>query len=179
MIFLKNAIQKGMMAVLALGLLGLSGCASYIHMQSNVTDPAIILSSSIADKKWNVVRFESFGPYMYQVYGYVLYDDDVDVKTQSVPLIKLGKMTLKETLQDYDKTRLANNWYWASSPVIREVPRSGKLAALTASDNMLEVNLWEDAAASEKATKTVLILTYRDLRRLDRDGGGGIQESIR
>jgi hypothetical protein len=59
------------------------------------------------------------------------------------------------------------------------VPRSGKLAALTASDNMLEVNLWEDAAASEKATKTVLILTYRDLRRLDRDGGGGIQESIR
>jgi hypothetical protein len=44
---------------------------------------------------------------------------------------------------------------------------------------MLESNLWEDAAASEKAKKTVLILSYRDLRRLDRDGGGGVPEMSR
>jgi hypothetical protein len=179
MIFLKKSMKIGIVAVLVLGLLGLSGCATYTFLQSKVVDPSNILASSIADKKFNVVRFVSFGPHMDQIYGYVLYDDDVDVRTKSAPLAKLGKMSLKETLQDYDNTRLANNWYRASSPVIREVNRSGKLVALTASDNMLESNLWEDTEASVKANKTVLILSYRDLRRLDRDGGGGVPEMSR
>lgn len=162
-----------------MALLVFSGCASYVFLQSKVVDPNEITASSIADKKWNAVRFETFGPYIDQVYGYVLYDDDVDLRTKSAPLVRLEKMTLKEALQDYDRTRLAKGWHRASSPVIREVLRSGKLVALTASDNMIEVNLWEDTEASQQVKKTVLMLSYRDLRRLDKDGGGGVPEMTR
>ncbi len=166
-------------AVAMLVILGLVSCATAVYLQSKVADPSNIVASSMADQKFNVVRFESFGPYSYQIYGYVLYGDDADVRTISVSLAKLGKMNLKEVLGDYDAYRLKSGWQAASPPVIKEWSRGGKLTALTASDNMLEVNLWEDTSASEKEKKNIVILSYRDLRRLDRDGGGGMPESNR
>jgi len=165
-------------AAILIGL-GLVSCSTAVYLQGNVADPTNIVASSIADQKFNVVRFESFGPYSYQIYGYVLYGDDADVRTISAPLAKLGKMNLKEVLGDYETYRLKTGWQAASPPVIREWAQGGKLIALTASDNMLEVNLWEDTAAGEKGKKTVVVLSYRDLRMLDKDGGGGIPESNR
>ncbi len=181
MICLSNVIREKIIVVATamLVILGLVSCAPAVYLQSNVADPSNIVASSIADQKFNVLRFESFGPYPYQVYGYVLYGDDADVRTISAPLTKLGKMDLKEVLGDYEKYRLKTGWHAASPPVIREWARGGKLTALTASDNMLEVNLWEDTGASEKEKKTVILLFYRDLRRLDRDGGTGTPETNR
>jgi hypothetical protein len=138
-----------------------------------VVDPGKIVTSGVADRKFSVVRFESFGPYREQIYGYVLYGDDADVRTTSAQLTRLGKMNLKEVLGDYDKTRLATGWSRASSPVIREVLRDGKVIALTASDDMLEVNLWEDTALSEKEKKIILHLSYNDRRRMERERESG------
>jgi hypothetical protein len=181
MIYSSNVIREKviMIALAMLVILGLVSCTTAAHLQGNVADPSNIVASGVADSKFNVARFESFGPYSYQIYGYVLYGDDTDVRTISIPLAKLGKMNLKEVLNDYDGYRLKTGWYPASPPVIREWVRSGKLMALTASDSMLEVNLWEDTTASEKENKTVIKLSYRDLRRLDKDGGGSVPESIR
>jgi len=169
--------KKFIVAAAILIGLGLVSCATAVYLQGNVADPSNIVASSIADRQFNVVRFESFGPYSYQIYGYVLYGDDTDVRTISVSLAKLGKMNLKEVLGDYDAYRLKSGWQAASPPVIREWSRGGKLMALTASDNMLEVNLWEDTSASEKEKKNIVMLSYRDLRRLDRDSGGGREPS--
>lgn len=151
--------------VVALGFLG---CEKEVYLQSNVVDPAKIINSSIADMKFNVVRFETFGPQQEQIYGYVLHQDDADVRTNSAPLARLGKMSPREVLDDYEKTRRVKGWYRASSPVIREVRRGGSLIALTASDYMLDVHLWEDKAQGEKENKIIIILTYEDRRPTDK-----------
>ncbi len=114
------------------------------------------------------MRFETFGPQQEQIYGYVLHEDDADVRTDSASVVRLGKMSPREVLDDYEKTRLVKGWYRASSPVIREWLRGGSLVALTASDFMLDVHLWEDKAQGEKENKTVIILNYEDRRPTDK-----------
>ncbi len=176
MVYAVNVIQGNMIIAVAaiLVILGLLSCENEVYLQSNVVDLTRIVASSIADKKFNVARFETFGPQPEQIYGYVLYEDDADVRTTGAPLAKLGKMNLKEVLDDYDRTRRATGWYRASSPVIREVFRSGSLIALTASDNMLDVHLWEDKALSNRENKVIIILTYDDRRIADRAAKPGV-----
>jgi hypothetical protein len=170
MVYALNVLQGNVIIAAAamLFILGLLGCENQVYLPSNVVDPARIAASSIADKKFNVVRFVTFGPQPEQIYGYVLYEDDSDVRTTGAPLAKLGKMNLKEVLDDYDRTRRARGWHSASSPVIREVLRGGNLIALTASDDMLDVHLWEDKALSNRENKVIIILTYDDRRTGDR-----------
>ena len=165
-----NVLQGNLMIAAAaiVVTLGFLGCEKEVYLQSHVVDPAKIINSSIADRKFNVVRFETFGPQQEQIYGYVLYEDDADVRTNSAPLVKLGKMNPREVLDDYEKTRRVKGWYRASSPVIREVLRGGSLVALTASDYMLDVHLWEDKAQGEKENKVIIILTYDDRRPVDK-----------
>jgi len=165
-----NVLQGNLMIAAAaiVVTLGFLGCEKEVYLQSHVVDPAKITNSSIADRKFNVVRFETFGPQQEQIYGYVLYEDDADVRTNSAPLVKLGKMSPKEVLDDYDRTRRVKGWSRASSPVIREVLRGGQLIALTASDIMLDVHLWEDKAQGEKENKVIIILTYDDRRPVDK-----------
>jgi len=165
-----NVLQGNLMIAAAaiVVTLGFLGCEKEVYLQSHVVDPAKIINSSIADRKFNVVRFETFGPQQEQIYGYVLYEDDADVRTNSAPLVKLGKMNPREVLDDYEKTRRVKGWYRASSPVIREVLRGGSLVALTASDYMLDVHLWEDKAQGEKENKVIIILTYDDRRPTDK-----------
>ncbi len=176
MAYVLSVSQGNMLiAVVAIGvILGLLGCENQVYLQSNVVDPTRIVAGSIAEKRLNVARFETFGPQPEQIYGYILYDDDAEVRTTGAPLTKLGKMNLKEVLDDYERTRRAKGWYRASSPVIREVLRSGSLIALTASDDMLDVHLWEDKALRGKENKVVIILTYDDRRTADRAAKPGV-----
>jgi len=170
MVYSLNVLQGNLVVAAAaiVVTLGFLGCEKEVYLQSHVVDPAKIINSSIADRKFNVVRFETFGPQQEQIYGYVLYEDDADVRTNSAPLVKLGKMNPREVLDDYEKTRRVKGWYRASSPVIREVLRGGSLVALTASDYMLDVHLWEDKAQGEKENKVIIILTYDDRRPVDK-----------
>jgi hypothetical protein len=170
MVYSLNVLQGNLVVAAAaiVVTLGFLGCEKEVYLQSHVVDPAKIINSSIADRKFNVVRFETFGPQQEQIYGYVLYEDDADVRTNSAPLVKHGKMNPREVLDDYEKTRRVKGWYRASSPVIREVLRGGSLVALTASDYMLDVHLWEDKAQGEKENKVIIILTYDDRRPVDK-----------
>jgi hypothetical protein len=117
--------KKIVAAAAILACLCTASCEQAVYLKSNVVDPTNIVASSVAERKFNVVRFETFGPYREQIYGYVLYRDDAEVRTTSAPLARLGNMNLKEVLSDYDAYRLKTGWQRASSPVIREVFRGG------------------------------------------------------
>jgi len=172
-----NTLQKrtwrGIAVILALGLVALSGCAQYQYLKDNPVDPDRIAASDAANTKYNAIRFESFGPYMEQIYGYALYGD-AEILTDGGPVFKLGKMSMNEVLSDYEKTRLSTGWYKASPPIIREVYWNNQVFAYIVSDYMLDVGLWEDLDASKEANKLMLRLYYKDRRVLDRDGGLGV-----
>ena len=174
-----NTLQKrtwrGIAVILALGLVALSGCAQYQYLKDNPVDPAGIAASEAANKKYNALRFESFGPYMEQIYGYVLYGDGTEILTDGGPVFKLGTMSLNEVLSAYDKLRLSSGWYKASPPIIREVYRNNQVIGYIASDFYLDVGLWEDLDASKDTNKLMLRLYYKDRRVLDRDSGNGAE----
>ncbi len=172
---LEKRTKLGIAIMLALGFLALTGCAQYQYLKDNPVDPAGIAASDAANKKYNAIRFESFGPYMEQIYGYALYGD-AEILTDGGPVFKVGMMSLNEVLGAYDKMRLNSGWYKASPPIIREVYRNNQVFGYLISDYMLDVGLWEDLEAGKTANKLMLRLYYKDRRVLDRDGGGGFPE---
>ena len=167
---LKMTTRRGIAAIL-LGFVMLSGCAQYDLLKSNPVDPARIMKSEGANKTYNALRFESFGPYMEQIYGYFLYSEGMDVVWDGTGYFRLGKMNLKEAIADYEKIRLQKGWYAASPPIIDEVFRDGKLIGYTLRDFMLDASVWEDLEASKEANKVILRIDYKDRRKLDTDGG--------
>ena len=167
---LKKATRRGITVMLVLGFVMLSGCAQYAVLKSNPVDPARIVESDAANKTYNALRFESFGPYMEQIYGYLLYGEGMDVVWDGTGYFRLGKMNLKEAVADYEKNRLQKGWYAASPPIISEVFRDNKLIGYTLRDFMLDVNVWEDLEASKEANKVILRIYYQDRRKLDTDG---------
>ncbi|HOD37069.1 MAG TPA: hypothetical protein PLR20_15025 [Syntrophales bacterium] len=167
--------KPGIAVILALGFLALTGCAQYQYLKDNPVDPTRVAASDAANKKYNAIRFESFGPYMEQIYGYVLYGEG-EILTDGGPVFKEGMMSLNEVLSAYDKMRLSSGWYKASPPIIREVYRNNQVFGYLVSDYMLDVGLWEDLEASKAASRLMLRLYYKDRRVLDRDGGGGFPE---
>lgn len=169
---LGRGTKKGIAIILALGLVAITGCAQYQYLKDNPVDPARIAASDAANKKYNAVRFETFGPYMEQIYGYALYGD-AEILTDGGPVFKLGMMSLNEVLNDYNKMRLSSGWYKASPPIIREVYRDNQVFGYLVADFMLDAGLWEDLEASKAANKLMLRLYYKDRRVLDRDSGGG------
>jgi len=169
---LQKLIRPGIVVALVLGAMMLSGCAQNVYLKSNPVEPARIVETDAANKIYNAARFESFGPYMQQIYGYFLYDEGADVVVNGTGLVKLGKMNLKEAVADYDRTRTKTGWSKASPPIIKEVFGDGKLIGYTLSDFMLDVNIWEDQKASKEANKVIYRIYYQDRRKLEGDGGG-------
>jgi hypothetical protein len=167
---LKKATRRGITVMLVLGFVMLSGCAQYAVLKSNPVVPARAMESEAANKTYNALRFESFGPYMEQIYGYLLYGEGMDVVWDGTGYFRLGKMNLKEAVADYEKNRLQKGWYAASPPIISEVFRDNKLIGYTLRDFMLDVNVWEDLEASKEANKVILRIYYQDRRKLDTDG---------
>ncbi len=161
--------RRGIAAIL-IGFVMLSGCAQYASLKSNPVDPGRIAGSEAADKTYNALRFESLGPNMEQIYGYILYGEGMDVVWKGTGYYRLGKMNLKEAIADYEKTRLQKGWYSASPPVIDELIRDNKLVGYTLRDIMLDVSVWEDLEASQEANKVILWIDYKDRRKLDKDG---------
>lgn len=162
--------RRRIAVTLVLGFVMLSGCAQYAILKSNPVHPARIAESDAANKTYNALRFESFGPYMEQIYGYFLYGEGMDVVWEGTGYFRLGKMNLKEAIADYEKNRVQKGWYSASPPIINEVFRDNKLVGYTLRDFMLDASVWEDLEASKEANKLILRVGYQDRRKLDSDG---------
>ena len=169
-----RAVPKKWAAILTMALVlpAFLACATGVLLKWRQVDTASVLAGEAAGKKYNTLRFQSYGPYSQQIIGYVLFQDGTEIVWDTAPVSRLGKMSLREAVDDYHKTVKVNRWSRASEPIVREVVKNGQVIAYTASDIMLDVNLWEDPEAGKKEGKTVIQLVYKDRRKLEGGGEG-------
>ena len=155
--------------VLAVALaLAVAACASGTLLKWNQVDSAALMNSERGGKKMNTIRFATFGPESEHIFGYFLYKEGVEVITGGgIPLDNLGKLTLREVMDDHVRVIRAKQYLSGSNLIVREVLRGDHVVGFTASDINMEVNIWD--ITTEKDAKVVLRLVYKDLRR--RDGG--------
>jgi hypothetical protein len=153
----------------ALSALALTGCIATVgnHMNWQPVDMARTLASDAGSQKWNTYRFLTEGPFAEQRIAYVLFSDDVTVDMWHTPFVNLGKMNLREVLENHDaylKERM-----WVGTPItFREFQRGGKVIAYTANEFQMEVDLWEMAASGSKLN---IRMIYTDRRSFSGSGG--------
>ena len=143
-------------------------CASGNILKWNQVDSAAMMRSDAGKQKLNTVRFETFGPDAEQLIGYFLYKDGIEVITgEGIPQKRLGKLTLREVMDDYARVVRERQFTSGSNLIVREVFREGLVVGYTANDINMDVNIWD--ITTDKDAKVVLRLVYRDLRK--KDGG--------
>lgn len=147
----------------------LTGCFATVgnHMNWQPVDLARALTGDAGSQKWNTYRFETVGPFAQQLIAYVLFGDDVTVDMWHTPFVNLGKMTLREVMDNHDAT--LKERMWVGTPLtFREFQRGGKVIACTANEFQMEVDLWEMAAAGSKLN---IRMIYTDRRSFSGSGG--------
>jgi hypothetical protein len=155
--------------VVALIALALAGCFAAVgnHMNWQRVDVARTLASDAGSQKWNTYRFLTEGPFAEQRIAYVLFNDDVTVDMWHTPFVNLGKMNLREVMDNHDaylKERM-----WIGTPMtFQEYQRGGKVIACTANEFQMEVDLWEMSAAGSKLN---IRMIYTDRRSFSGSGG--------
>ena len=145
--------------LVALAVFALAGCAAARYMNWQAIDPTR-LSGDASDKKWNVYRFETFGPYPDQRIGYVFFGDDTVVDVWQLPYVDLGKMSLREIDADHDAYLRLRMWP-GTVLTVHEFRRDGGVFAYTASEAKLEVDLWEKAAEGSKLYLQLITIDRR------------------
>jgi hypothetical protein len=149
-------------------MLMVGACASGNILKWNQVDSAAMMKSDAGMQKLNTVRFETFGPDAEQLFGYFLYKDGIEVITgEGIPQTRLGKLTLREVMDDYARVVRERQFTSGSNLIVREVLRGDLVVGYTAHDINMDVQLWDITA--DKDAKVVLRLVYRDLRK--KDGG--------
>jgi hypothetical protein len=147
----------------------LTGCFATVgnHMNWQRVDMARTLAGDAGNQKWNTYRFLTEGPFAEQRIAYVLFNDDVTVDMWHTPFVNLGKMSLREVMDNHDaylKERM-----WIGTPMtFQEYQRGGKVIACTANEFQMEVDLWEIAAAGSKLK---IRMIYTDRRSFSGSGG--------
>jgi len=147
----------------------LTGCVAAVgnYMNWQRVDMARTLASDAGSQKWNTYRFLTEGPFAEQRIAYVLFGDDVTVDMWHTPFVNLGKMSLREVLDNHDAT--LKEHMWIGTPMtIQEYQRGGKVIAYTANEFQMEVDLWEIAAAGSKIN---IRMIYADRRSFSGSGG--------
>jgi hypothetical protein len=146
----------------ALTALILTGCFATVgnHMNWQQVDAARALASDAGNQKWNTYRFLTEGPFAEQRIAYVLFNDDVTMDMWHTPFVNLGKMTLREVLENHDAYLKERMWV-GTALVIREFQRGGKVIACTANEFQMEVDLWEMAAAGSKLNIRMIYIDRR------------------
>lgn len=142
-----------------LAMFALAGCVTAKYVNWQAIDPTR-LSGEASDKKWNVYRFETFGPYPDQRIGYVLFGDDTVVDVWQLPYVDLGKMSLREIDADHDAYLRLRMWP-GTVLTVHEFRRDGGVFAYTASEAKLEVDLWEKAAEGSKLYLQLITIDRR------------------
>ena len=149
-------------------MLVIGACASGNILKWNQVDSAAMMKSDAGMQKLNTVRFETFGPDAEQLFGYFLYKDGIEVITgEGIPQRRLGKLTLREVMDDYARVVRERQFTSGSNLIVREVLRGDLVVGYTAHDLNMDVMIWDITA--DKDAKVVLRLVYRDLRK--KDGG--------
>jgi hypothetical protein len=109
------------------------------------------------------------GPYAQQRIAYVMFNDDITMDMWYTPYVNLGKMSVREVLQNHD-AYLREQMWTGTALVFREYRRDGKLIAYTANEFQMDVDLWQMAAAGPKLD---IRMIYIDRRSFSGGGGSG------
>lgn len=164
----RKRMAAGVLAV-ALSAFALAGCFATVgnHMNWQPVDMARVLAGDAGSQKWNTYRFLTEGPFEEQRIAYVLFGDDVTVDMWHTPFVNLGKMSLREVLDNHDAT--LKERMWTGTPItVQEYRRGGNVIAYTANEFRMDVDLWEMAASGSKVDIRMIYTNRRSF-----SGGGG------
>ena len=151
-------------------ILAVGACASGTILKWNQVDVAALMRSDAGKQKFNVVRFQTYGPVAEQIFGYFLYRDGIEVISGGgTPVVNVGKMTLAEVAADYNSVRKSLMYSSGSGLIVREILRRDSVVGYTAADVKIDVDIW-DITPGGKESGAVLQLVYGDARG-KRDGG--------
>ena len=144
--------------------LTLGACAAGNILKFNEVDIAALMRSDAGKQKFNVIRFQTYGPVAEQIFGYFLYRDGIEVVTGGgAPVVNMGKLTLAEVVDDYNSLRKSMMYSSGSGLIVREILRKDSVAGYTASDIKLDVDIW-DITPGGKEAGAVFQLVYGDAR---------------
>jgi hypothetical protein len=130
-------------ALAALVLLSLWGCAT----TGGGSGPSALTlrqvdASALGSQSLNVVRVETFGPTIQPLYGYFLYKEGITVNvTGRITGKNLGKMTLEDVQQDYQRL-LRENMIYGGNLQFREAVQGGLVLGYTANMPALNYTVW-------------------------------------
>ena len=155
---MKRGLTRAMAS--ALILLALAGCAT----TGGGSGPAALMlrqvdASAPGSQSFNVIRVETFGPHVQQLYGYFLYGDGITVNvTGRLTGRKLGKMTLVEVQRDYQRL-LKETMIYGGNLQISEAVLGGAVMGYTANMPALNYTVW-NMTPNVAAGNAVLQLTF-------------------
>jgi hypothetical protein len=145
--------------VAALMFLSLAGCATG-GSSSQALDWKQVDPSAFGSQKFNTIGLQTFGPNVRQLYGYILYPDGVTVSASGqITATPLGKMSLADVQQDYQRVLRENMITTGGNLILREVLRNGSVIAYTATMPSLNVTTW-DMAPGTPGPNAVLQVTF-------------------
>ena len=146
--------------VAALLFLSLAGCATTGSVSSQALNWQQVDPSAFGSRQFNTMGLQTFGPNVRALYGYVLYGDGVTVSVSGrITGTPLGKMTLADVQQDYQRVMRENMLTAGGDLILREVIRDGSVVAYTATMPWLNVTTW-DMAPDTPGPNVVLQVTF-------------------
>jgi hypothetical protein len=146
--------------VAALLFLSLAGCATTGGGSSKALNWQQVDQSAFGSRQFNTMGLQTFGPNVRALYGYVLYGDGVTVSVSGrITGTPLGKMTLADVQQDYQRVMRENMLTAGGDLILREVIRDGSVVAYTATMPWLNVTTW-DMAPDTPGPNGVLQVTF-------------------
>jgi hypothetical protein len=145
-------------------ILILMACASSgTYLKWSQVDVSAMMKSEAGRQAYNTVRFATFGPKAQQLYGYFLYKDGIEVQSEKgIPFEKLGKMTLRDVMADYQSAERANMYSAGSNLNVQEYYRGGAVVGYTAADLNIDVSIWD---ITQGDGPPLLRVVYEDRRQ--------------
>jgi hypothetical protein len=144
--------------IAALMLISLAGCATSGGSKTldwKQADPSVFGS-----RQFNTMGLQTFGANVRALYGYFLYVDGVTVSASGrITGTPLGKMTLAEVQQDYQRVMKENMLTAGGNLILREILRDGSVVAYTVTMPALNVTTW-DLAPDTPGPNAVLQVTF-------------------
>jgi hypothetical protein len=132
--------------VAALMFLALAGCATTGSGSSQALRWRQVDPSAFGSRQFNTMGLQTFGPNDRQLYGYVLYADEVTVSVSGrITGTPLGKMSLADVEQDYRRVLRENMITTGGNLILREINRDGSVVAYTATQPWMNVTTWDMA----------------------------------
>jgi hypothetical protein len=128
--------------------LSLAGCATTGGSggSTQALDWKQVDPSAFGSRQFNTIGMQTYGPNDRQLYGYVLYGDGVTVSVSGrITGTQLGKMSLTDVQQDYQKVMRDNMLTTGGNLILREIIRNGAVVAYTATMPWMNVTTWDMA----------------------------------